>query len=101
MSTGQPNVRTGTYKAQLARLPPHIQRAAQQAFEAFVANPRHPALNDHPLGDTSRGRHRIGSRSVRVTRSYRAIYVIDGPTTVWYWIGSHEDYNNFIGSRRN
>lgn len=35
--------------------------------------------------------------SVSITMQYRAIYVVDGDTNVWYWIGSHSDYNNFIG----
>jgi hypothetical protein len=39
----------------------------------------------------------MGSRSVAITRRYRAIYVVDGDTNVWYWCGSHEDYNNFVG----
>jgi len=33
--------------------------------------------------------------SVRIGRSYRALGKrTDADTIVWYWIGSHEDYNN-------
>jgi hypothetical protein len=97
MSTGQPNVRTAAFKKQLARLPDHIREAAEGAFELFLANPNAPALSNHLLTDTKKGRHRAGSRAVSVTMRYRAIYVPDGPTNVWYWIGSHEGYNNFVG----
>jgi hypothetical protein len=79
------------------RLPPRIQEAADAAFQTFLENHFHPALENHELHDTKKGRHRKGSRAVSITRRYRAIYVTDGPTNVWYWIGSHEDYNNFVG----
>ena len=81
----------------LERLPSEIQEAAEGAFRFFLENPHHPILRNHPLHDTKKGRHRNGSNAVAITRRYRAIYVTEGPTNVWYWIGSHEDYNNFVG----
>ena len=30
---------------------------------------------------------------------YRAIYFVEGDTNVRYWIGSHSDYNNFVGRK--
>jgi hypothetical protein len=30
---------------------------------------------------------------------YRAIYVVDGETNVWYWIGSHANYDTFTGGK--
>jgi hypothetical protein len=30
---------------------------------------------------------------------YRAIYVVEGGLNLWYWIGSHNDYENFIGKK--
>ena len=99
LSTGQANVRTLRFKQQLELLPAHIQQAANDAFALFLEDPHHPLLSNHALADTKKGRHRIGSRAISVTHRYRALYVTDGPTHVWYWIGSHEDYNNFIGSK--
>ena len=81
----------------LAKLPDRIQEAADDAYRFFLQNPNHSALGNHALADTKKGRHRKGSRAVAVTARYRAIYVTEGPTNVWYWIGSHEDYNNFVG----
>ena len=34
--------------------------------------------------------------SVRVSLSYRALDVIENETIVWFWIGSHQDYNNLV-----
>lgn len=81
----------------LAALPENIREAALHAYRFFLEDPFHPALNRHDLNDTKRGRHRKGSVAISITRRYRAIFVRDGATNVWYWIGSHESYNNFIG----
>jgi len=54
-------------------------------------------LRNHSIGDNQQGRHRKGTRAVSVTFRYRALYIVDGDTNVWYWIGTHEDYNDFIG----
>ena len=91
------NRRTSSFKAQFERLPHSARRAAQEAFKLFCGTPTHPALDCHPLKDTHKGRHTRGSISVTVTYRYRAIYVVDGDANVWYWIGTHEDYNNFTG----
>ena len=109
MNPGAGNVRTADFKKQLAALPERIQDAACEAFEAFKNDPFEPTLENHGLSDSKKGRHRKGSRAVSVTRRYRAIYVEDDNqrfvpslpkrVNVWYWIGSHEDYNNFIGSK--
>ncbi|WP_322744762.1 ParE family toxin-like protein [Cuspidothrix issatschenkoi] len=34
--------------------------------------------------------------SVRITRNYRAIGVLDGDTITWFWVGSHDDYESFF-----
>jgi len=83
----------------LERLPAHIRKIADGAFQKFQEDPLHPALENHPLEDTHRGRHRNGSRAVSITRRYRAVYVVDGNDNVWYWIGSHEDYNVLTGRK--
>ncbi len=96
---GNRNVRTKAYKSRLAHSGEHVAKLAEQAFKLFLANPEDPALHNHPLDDTHRGRHRRQSRAVSITLCYRAIYVVDGDTNVWYWIGSHEDYNIFTGRK--
>lgn len=80
-----------------ARLPKNIQEIASAAYATFLENPDHPSLNHHELKRTKKGHHRESSWSVAITRRYRAIYCRDVDDNVWYWIGSHEDYNNFVG----
>ncbi|WP_442947818.1 hypothetical protein [Nostoc sp.] len=31
-----------------------------------------------------------------MTRNYRAIWVLEGNTVTWFWIGSHDDYESFF-----
>jgi len=97
-------VRTGDYKRQLVALPPNIQRTAARQFQASGGDPRHHLLEQHMLEDTKRSRHRPETYSVEVTKRYRALCVLDHGKdgqgelqACWYWIGSHEDYNNFVG----
>lgn len=96
---GNRNVRTHDYKARLARLGTRVQTLADEAFKAFLKDPEAEALHNHELDDTHRGQHRFCSRAVWLSYRYRAIYVVDGDVNVWYWIGSHEDYNNFTGRK--
>jgi hypothetical protein len=93
------NHRTWAYLAMLAALPAHIQAAATAAFGMFVLNPQHPALRLHELKPTKKGRHASGSFSVSVTKGYRAIYVVRNGVNIWYWIGTHGDYDTFTGRK--
>lgn len=81
------------------RLPARIQTPALAAFERSQEDPLHPGLDLHELDDHGRGKHRHNSYSVYLAGGYRAIFFIDGDTNVWYWIGTHSDYNNFTGTR--
>jgi len=88
------------------KLPTHARRLAEKAYRVFVENPEAPGLCRHPLHDTKSGRHRYGSVAVSITKRYRAIYVPDEEggegheaANVWHWIGTHEDYNNFVGGQ--
>ncbi len=96
---GARNVRTGEYHRLLELLPQSARQNAQAAFRMFLANPDHPALRRHLLADTHRGRHRSGSWSVSINLRYRALYVVDDDTNVWYWIGSHADYDSLTGRK--
>ena len=40
------------------------------------------------------------SGQVRIGDHYRAVAQKHGDLAVWFWIGTHEDYNNFIKQLR-
>ena len=74
------------------RLPEQVRALADRNFALLKRDPQHPSLHFKKIG-------RFGS--VRVGLRYRAlaVEVADGP--VWFWIGSHAEYDRLIGSSRN
>jgi plasmid maintenance system killer protein len=96
----QRNLATREYLEQFALLPQDIQEAVQLTIKLFHQNPQAKSLRLHKLKPHRQGRHLEGSISIAVTMQYRAIYV---PTTeginVWYWIGTHADYDVLTGRK--
>ena len=73
-----------------ADLPERIKRRARKTHELFEQNPRHPSLRFKKVH---------GSRpiySVRITRDYRAVGIQKDESVIWFWIGSHEDYDQLL-----
>jgi hypothetical protein len=89
--------RTKEFKELFSRLPSAVQKLAAAVYKVFATDPNAASLHSHPLKDTAKGRHRLGSIAVWINQKYRAVYVVDGDTAVWYWCGSHNDYENFTG----
>lgn len=79
---------TRSFRQQLETLPPDIRRRARKAYELFRANPSHPSLRfKQVIGDVY---------SVRLTRGYRALGIKRGDGIVWFWIGSHQEYERML-----
>ena len=55
------------------------------------ANPRHPSLRFKKVGEVW---------VVRVARGFRALALLQGDTFYWFWIGSHDDYEQMLKSSR-
>jgi hypothetical protein len=60
---------------------------ADKAFELLKENPRHPSLQLKKNGRL---------RSARVGLQYRALGVEDAGGIIWFWIGSHADYDRLL-----
>jgi hypothetical protein len=73
------------------RLPPHIRLAARGAHDLFAADPSHPSLNFKPLQGYP------NYYSARVTLSYRVVCKRDGQVVIWFWIGSHAEFDRDFG----
>ena len=71
-------------------LPLDIQRDARRAYRSFLDNPRHPGLQFKKL----EGEDHI--YSARIGLGYRALALVEGDRVVWYWIGSHADYDRLV-----
>jgi hypothetical protein len=68
-------------------LPREIQQEARRAYLLFRSNPAHPSLHFKKLeGEDS-------IYAVRIGLGYRALGVMGKGRVVWYWIGSHAEYD--------
>ncbi|MFQ5774767.1 MAG: hypothetical protein ACE5GS_09640 [Kiloniellaceae bacterium] len=72
------------------KLPLEIQGRARKAFELWQANYLHPSLH------FKRVKAREPVFSIRVSRGWRALGMLEDDTLVWFWIGSHSDYDHLI-----
>jgi hypothetical protein len=71
-------------------LPFDAQRDAKRAYRLFVSNPAHPGLQFKKL----EGEDDI--YSARIGLDYRALAVMKKDRLVWYWIGSHAEYDRLV-----
>jgi hypothetical protein len=78
---------TDSFRKKFATLPLEIQESARKAYRLWQANPGHPAIHFKKVGNYW---------SVRVSRSHRALGRTSGETTVWFWIGAHDEYQRRI-----
>ena len=67
-----------------------VQRLADQNFELLKADPYHPSLHFKKVG------RRKQLWSVRVGLHYRALGLDKPEGVVWFWIGSHGEYDKLI-----
>jgi len=81
---------TQQFRELLDTLPQEAQQQAREAYRLFQANPHHPSLHfkavnsKHPLF------------SVRIGIHYRALAYRKHDYLLWFWIGSHAEYNKII-----
>jgi hypothetical protein len=68
-------------------LPAEARGQAREAFRLFQADPSHPGLSLERL------RSDPDSWAARVSRSYRAVARKHEDTMIWYWIGTHADFD--------
>jgi hypothetical protein len=73
-----------------ARLPKEAQNQAKAAYRRWKLNPYHPGLNFKRIGQNN------PLYSVRIGQHWRALGLWEGDTITWFWIGSHEAYNQII-----
>ena len=69
------------------KLPAGVQRLANKNYQLLKSSPSHPSLHFKPAGRYW---------SVRVGLHYRALAVASGSDLVWFWIGTHAEYNEII-----
>jgi hypothetical protein len=71
-------------------LPIDVQRHAQVAYELWKKNPFHESLQ-FKKAHTKRPIY-----SVRIGLDWRALALKEGNSMIWFWIGSHSDYDRLL-----
>ncbi|MBN1901448.1 hypothetical protein JW926_09025 [Candidatus Sumerlaeota bacterium] len=81
---------TVMFREAFAKLPQEIQEQARKTYRKFKQDPWHPSLHFKKIHAS------IPIYAVRVGKGYRAVGQKSSDAVVWFWIGSHEDYNNLL-----
>lgn len=71
-------------------LPAEIKQRARVAYRLWRENPSHPSLRFKTIHATE------PIYSVRIGLGWRAVGVRSGEEMVWFWIGSHADYDTLV-----
>jgi hypothetical protein len=69
------------------QLPEHIRVLADKNYALLKQNPQHPSLRFKKVGRFW---------SVRVGSRYRALAVEIDDGFLWFWVGSHADYDAIL-----
>ena len=78
-----------SFWAEYHKLPDQIRQSARKTYRLWSENSFHPSLHFKCIDSNE------GIWSIRITRSYRTLGVLEGDTVTWFWIGSHDDYDRF------
>ncbi len=71
------------------KLPKFIKKLSDKNYELLKSDPKHPSLHLKKVGHYW---------SVRIGLHYRALGVAVEEEVIWFWIGSHSDYDKYIQS---
>ncbi len=63
-----------------------VKRSARKAYRLWAENPFHPSLRNQEEDIWA----------VRITRGYRAVGILEGDTVTWFWVGNHDEYEQFF-----
>jgi len=69
-------------------LPAEVQGLADKSFSLLKADSRHPSLHFKKVGRFW---------SARVGLHYRAVAVEAPDGLLWFWIGTHAEYDKIVG----
>jgi len=84
MRTALNHHKSHNFRGLYTSLPEKIQRIADKNFSILKSNPYHPSLHLKQIKNFW---------SVRVGINYRALGIKKDNNIIWFWIGSHRDYD--------
>ena len=69
------------------QLPSEVQQRARKQYRLWTEKPEHRSLRFKKIK---------GFWSARIDVRHRALGVMDGDTVVWFWIGTHDEYEQIL-----
>jgi mRNA-degrading endonuclease RelE of RelBE toxin-antitoxin system len=81
---------TAQFRQAFADLPEQIQEQTREAYRLFKQDPNYPSLRFkkvHP---------ELPIYSARISKSYRTVGQLEGDTMIWFWVGSHAEYDRLL-----
>ena len=83
-----PSKRASSFKKLYAQLPEKVQQEADEAYRQFKADLDHPGLHYKQIEGAY--------YSARIGAGYRALAVRRTSYWLWFWIGTHANYDAFL-----
>lgn len=71
-------------------LPRDIQKLAIKQYRIWLQDQSHPSLNFKKVGV---------HWSARISENYRAVGVMEKGTVIWYFIGTHAEYDRLLKNK--
>ncbi len=69
-----------------------VRLRAKKAYRQWMADPLYPSLHYKKIHET------LPVWSVRIDRNYRAVGIVQDKKMLWYFIGTHAEYDRLIKS---
>lgn len=79
------------FRKLFADLPQQVQDRTREAYRQFKEDPSYPSLRFKKVHPS------LPIYSARISQNYRAVGQLDGDTVIWFWVGSHAEYNQLLG----
>jgi mRNA-degrading endonuclease RelE of RelBE toxin-antitoxin system len=75
------------FRKQFSALPKQIQEQTRKAYRQFQDDSSHPSLRFKKIHS------QLPIYSARINKDYRVVGQLEKDTIIWFWIGSHAEYN--------
>jgi len=72
------------------KLPQNIREIAKKQYKLFASDAYHASLHFKRVHSTK------PIYSARITKNYRAVGILDDNIIVWFWVGSHDEYDKLL-----
>ena len=81
---------TEKFRLLFAAAPPACQMRIRRAYHLWKNNPLHPSLRFKKIHS------HLPIYSARVDLDWRAVGILENDTVIWFWIGSHQQYEALL-----